>query len=49
MAVFENLKQLSKLCSIELVPKTKIVDLEKLNKIGIQIFFGLTSGRATKF
>jgi hypothetical protein len=38
MAVFENLKQLSKLCSIELVPKIKIEDLEKLHKIGIQKF-----------
>jgi len=33
------LKQFANLCSKEKVHKTKVVDLEKLNKNGIQQFF----------
>ena len=36
---FENLKQFKMWASNENMPETKVVDLEKLHKFGIQHFF----------
>ena len=46
---FKILQQFKMWTSNENLPKTKVVDLEKLHKFGIQHFFHLRPGHSRKF